>query len=197
VKTQEKSLGELLRRAGKVTDRQVQEALQEQKKTREPIGRILVRLGFVREADILGALEGLLALTFRTGEEFFGVETLWVSEVLRYVPWQPRLPVNPLWPGTLNLRNAVLPVLSFRGLLGLEELSDPKDTWYAVLKAKHGLFVLWMDEVREVKRFGIDQIEPLPPHFFGKKSDLYYCLGKIGSDLYSMINPEKLAAEKV
>ena len=75
MKTQEKSLGELLRQAGKITTRQIQVALGEQKRSHEPIGKVLVRLGFVEERDILQVMQGMMVLTFRVAGELYGIET--------------------------------------------------------------------------------------------------------------------------
>lgn len=192
MKPQEKSLGELLRQAGKITFRQIQVALAEQKKTHEPIGKVLVRLGFVEERDILQVMQGMTALTFRVSSEWFGIETYRVREVLKHAPIQPlEKPLSP-WMGLHSLRGQALAVLSFRAYLGLEAVAKEAGTWFIVLEKKGQPFILWVDQVREVARFKIDQIEPLPPYLLGKKNELYYCLGKIKEDLYSIMNPDKL-----
>lgn len=64
-----------------------------------------------------------------------------------------------------------------------------------VLEVRGFSFLIWVDAVKEVTRFRVDQIESPPPYLFGKKSDLFYCLGKIKDDLYSILNPEKLLDE--
>ncbi len=194
MKPQEKSLGELLRQAGKITHRQIQVALGEQKKSHEPIGKVLVRLGFVEERDILQVLQGMMALTFRTGMEWYGVETFRVREVLKYASFTKLEPPREPWEGEYTLRGQELPLLSFYKIMGLSAPRDPKGTWFVVLENNGRLYVLWVDEVREVARFKIDQIEPIPPYLFGKKNELFYCLGRIKGELYSILNPDKLAA---
>lgn len=192
MKPQEKSLGELLRQAGKITFRQIQVALAEQKKTHEPIGKVLVRLGFVEERDILQVMQGMTALTFRVAGEWFGIETFRVREVLKYSEIQSFSNPAPPWVGMFSLRGKVLAVMSFRSFLGMEPVPSTAGTWFVVLERKGQAFILWVDQVREVARFKIDQIEPLPPYLLGKKNELYYCLGKIKEDLYSVMNPDKL-----
>jgi chemotaxis signal transduction protein len=191
---QEKSLGELLRQAGKITSRQIQVALAEQRKSHEPIGKVLVRLGFVEEKDILQVMQGLSTLTFTIGGELFGVETFRAREVMKYVPYQPSEGEGG-WVGTLNLRSGELPLLSLRKVLGLPDFSNPSSTWFILMDVRTKLFVIWVDTVKEVTRFRVDQIESPPPYLFGKKSELFYCLGKIKDDLYSILNPEKLLEE--
>jgi chemotaxis signal transduction protein len=191
MKTQEKSLGELLRQAGKITSRQIQVALGEQKKTREPIGKVLIRLGFVEERDILQVMQGMVVLTFRLDVELFGIETFRVREVLKWAPFEPARGEGP-WEGHFNHRKWRLPVLSLRRHLGYERPPLEAGTWFIILEKNGNPFVLWVDQVREVAKFKVDQIEPLPPYLLGKKNDLYYCLGKIKEDLYSILNPDKL-----
>ena len=196
MKPQEKSLGELLRQAGKITARQIQVALAEQKKTHEPIGKVLVRLGFVQETDILQVMQGMMVLTFRIAGELYGIETFRVREVLKFSPIRPFLPAREPWEGEVDIRGVAYPLISFRRYLGLEPVAIPKGTWFVVLERKAQFFVLWVDEVREVLRFKVDQIEPCPPYLFGKRNEMYYCLGKIKDDLYSILNPDKLVDEK-
>ncbi len=196
MKTQEKSLGELLKQAGKVTAGQVASALQEQKRTREPFGKILVRLGFVTERDILQVLEGMLALTFTTGNEHFGIESYRIFEVIRWEPARTLPLSNPQLSGVLMKRGEIHPVFSFRGILGLPPHPDPGTTWYVILKHKDRPFILWVDAIEEVRRFRMDQVEALPPFLLGKRSDLYYCLGKMNNMLFSIIHPDRIVKDE-
>jgi chemotaxis signal transduction protein len=196
MKQQEKSLGELLRQAGKITSRQIQVALAEQKKSHEPIGKVLVRLGFVEERDILQVMEGMMILTFRVENELYGIETFRVREVLKYTPLEVSSKFREPWEGSVPLRGATVPVLSFRKFLGLGESPKLEGTWFIVLEKKGRTFVLWVDQVKEVTRLKTDQVEPLPLYLFGKKNDLYYCLGKLKEELYSILNPDKLINEQ-
>jgi hypothetical protein len=36
----------------------------------------------------------------------------------------------------------------------------------------------------------------VPPYLFGKKNELFYCLGRIKEDLYSILNPDRLVEER-
>lgn len=195
MKPQEKSLGELLRQAGKITSRQIQVALGEQKKSHEPIGKILVRLGFVEDRDILQVMQGMMVLTFRLANECYGIETFRIKEVLKNSPFTPFGSHRPPWEGEVTLRNLRFPVLSLREFLGMEKDPFEKSMWFVVLEKKNKVFALRVDHVMEVTRLKVEQIEALPPYLFGKKAELYYCLGKIKDQLYSILNPDKLVDE--
>ena len=73
---QEKSLGELLVQSGRLPREQLQKALVEQQRSAEPLGKTLVRLGYVEEKDVLNVLQGLLVVTFRLDKEDFAFEAL-------------------------------------------------------------------------------------------------------------------------
>jgi purine-binding chemotaxis protein CheW len=137
-------------------------------------------------------MQGMMVLTFGVGQELYGIETFRVREVLKQGPLKP---APAPWEGEYELRGTLLPVLSFRSFLGLEEASATEKAWFIVLEKKGKPFILKVDRVKEVTRFKIDQIEPCPPYLFGKKNELYYCLGKIKEERYSILNPDKLVDE--
>lgn len=122
------------------------------------------------------------------------METFRAREVMKYTAFQP-LEGAGAWVGTCFLRSRELPLLSLRRVLGLGEPPQPSSTWYILLEIRGFPFLIWVDAVKEVTRFRVDQIESPPPYLFGKKSDLFYCLGKMKDELYSILNPEKLLEE--
>ena len=147
MKPQEKSLGELLRQAGKITSRQIQVALGEQKRTHEPIGKVLVRLGFVEDRDILQVMQGMMVLTFSVEQELYGIETFRVREVLKQLSIEPTAALSNPWAGEAVFRGKKVPVLSFRRFLGQPEISQPKGGWFIVLEKRGNPFFLWVDKV--------------------------------------------------
>ena len=62
-------LGRVLTKLKKVTREQVHEALQLQKTRKEPIGKLLVGLGYVNEADVMEALAGQAGMRMVTIDE--------------------------------------------------------------------------------------------------------------------------------
>ena len=97
--------------------------------------------------------------------------------------------------GVVPLRGDMCPVYSFRGILGLPLSTSPEDTWFVLLRHKENPFILWVDAIDEVQRFKIEQIEPMPPYLLGKRSDLYYCLGKMNGMLFSIIHPDRIVKD--
>ncbi|MBI2266760.1 MAG: Flp pilus assembly complex ATPase component TadA [Armatimonadetes bacterium] len=60
-----KRLGDILLDAGAITKEQLEGALQEQKGTKERLGKVLIRLGYLTEMDIARALEAQLFIPFQ------------------------------------------------------------------------------------------------------------------------------------
>jgi len=66
-----KRLGELLRDEGLVNDEQIEEALGEQRKSGELLGEVLVRLGYVTEADIAQTIVTQFGLPYIAIKQYF------------------------------------------------------------------------------------------------------------------------------
>ncbi len=84
-------LGEILTRAGAISEAQLQVALAKQQLTREPIGEILISLGYVTSEQIRNALElqyGVKAITLSTSLNLDLVKLLPESSIkrLRVIP---------------------------------------------------------------------------------------------------------------
>src|SRR5262245_12064380 len=124
VRQQFRSLGHLLMERGLLTHAQLDQALDEQKRTGEKLGRILTSRGWVRDKDILGVLQGMMVVGFQLAGEDYGLETLAVREIIRMV--EPRaLPAVPEWmPGIIDYRGRVVPVMDLGLRLGREIRRD-------------------------------------------------------------------------
>jgi type IV pilus assembly protein PilB len=66
-----KRLGELLRDEGLVNEEQIQEALGEQRKSGELLGEVLVRLGYVTEADIAQTIVTQFGLPYIAIKQYY------------------------------------------------------------------------------------------------------------------------------
>ncbi|HOX05988.1 MAG TPA: hypothetical protein PK280_06270 [Planctomycetota bacterium] len=66
-----KRLGELLRDEGLVNEAQIEEALADQRKSGELLGEVLVRLGYVTEADIAQTIVTQFGLPYIAVKQYF------------------------------------------------------------------------------------------------------------------------------
>ncbi|MFP4465871.1 MAG: chemotaxis protein CheW [Candidatus Goldiibacteriota bacterium] len=153
-KRQNKSLGEMLVESGRVSKYELEEALKEQEKSKEPLGKILVKNGIVAEADIVSVLNGLQTVVVEINNELFGLEVVSVNEILKYkkITSVPSMPDFIL--GMLSVRQEVIPVISIsRKIFDVaEEVTD--ETRIIIVEIKDNKTGILVDRVHAVKNFG-------------------------------------------
>jgi GSPII_E N-terminal domain. len=70
VKRKAKQLGQILMEQGLITSEQLQQALEEHRKTPKSLGRVLIDLGLIKDADLVRALAEQVGLEFVDLAEF-------------------------------------------------------------------------------------------------------------------------------
>jgi purine-binding chemotaxis protein CheW len=117
-------------------------------------------------------------VTFRLGDERFGVDIASVREIVR-LPRITHLPMSSsVLEGIVNFRGQVAPVLNLRARLGLE----PQDQEYSsherllVVSVEGKTYALLVDAVDAVESIEAGEIEPLAGILSG---DNEYVLGMI------------------
>jgi purine-binding chemotaxis protein CheW len=160
LRQQFRSLGALLMERGLLTQSQLDSALEEQKRSGEKLGRILVSRGWVRDRDILGVLQGMMVVVFQVSEEDFGIETLLVREIIRHQPARP-LPASPAWlEGVIDYRGQVVPVVHLGRRLGREPRPLEAEARIIVYEGGGGRsWGLLVDSVSAVLQVGREQLE--------------------------------------
>ena len=159
VRQQFRSLGALLLERGLLTHAQLDQALDEQKRTGEKLGRILTARGWVREKDILTVLQGMMVVVFQLEAEDYGVETLLVREIIRQVEARP-LPASPAWlQGVIDYRGKVVPVIDLAVRLGRS--TEHGDAARIIVYEERGgkSWGLLVDSVSAVVQVGREQLE--------------------------------------
>lgn len=189
---QEKSLGELLVQSGRLQPEQLDKALSEQTRSAEPLGKTLVRLGFVVEQDVLNVLQGLLVVTFRLAKEDFAFEALFVREIIR---WQEinQLPKMPQFiEGIIKYRGAVVPIMNLAQRL--DQASQPPTDESRIIVVEHTsrLFGLLVDEVEAVVQLPMDRIESSPALLHGLEKHYIYGVGKYNDRLITVLHLENI-----
>jgi len=96
--------------------------------------------------------EILQLVSFRIGNEEFGVEIIKVKEIIRMVEIT-RVPGAPSFiEGVINLRGKVIPVIDFRKRLGMEPRDWDSKTRIIVVEVNHHVIGFIVDAVTEVMR---------------------------------------------
>jgi purine-binding chemotaxis protein CheW len=160
VRQQFRSLGALLMERGLLTQSQLDSALDEQKRSGERLGRILVTRGWVRDKDILTVLQGMMVVVFQLAGEEFGVETLLVREIIRHQESRS-VPDAPPWiVGVIDYRGHVVPVVDMALRLGRPTLPVDLDTRIIIYEGSGGRsWGLQVAGVSAVVQVGREQLD--------------------------------------
>lgn len=124
-------------------------------------------------------------LTFRLGEEEYGVEILRVREIIGLIDITP-LPRTPSFvKGIINLRGKIIPVIELRRKFGLNSVEFTDETCVIVMEATDaeeteqfqiGVIVDTVSEVLDIAR---DSIEPAPRFGHALNTDFILGMGKV------------------
>lgn len=163
LRQQFRSLGALLLERGLLTHSQLEGALEEQKRSGDKLGRILVARGWVREKDILTVLQGMMVVVFQLAGEDYGVETLLVREIIRHQEAR-KLPSAPAWlEGVIDYRGQVVPVVNLMRRLGRDEMLLDSAARIIIYEGGGGrAWGLMVDSVSAVVQVGREQLEDGP-----------------------------------
>jgi purine-binding chemotaxis protein CheW len=189
---QKRSLGTLLVERGLLTHAQLELALTEQKRGGEKLGRVLLRMGFVRERDIVTAMDGLMAVVFTVAGLPFAVESLLVREIIRAKPAFP-LPQAPAWmDGLIHYRSHVVPVMNLRARLGLPKAESDERSRIIIFEEPGRQVGVLVDEVGAVSQIPSEQLEPAPQGHFGIPSQLISALARLEGVVVTVLHLEAL-----
>jgi len=135
-------------------------------------------------------------LTFRLGEEEFGLEILKLQEIIQ-LQSITRVPRTPDYVrGGINLRGKVIPVVDLRLKFGLDRAEDTERTCIVVVQIRHadGMVVMGtiIDEVREVLDIPGASIEDAPSFGASIETEFILGMGKIGNSVKILLDIDKV-----
>lgn len=135
-------------------------------------------------------------VTFRIGEEEFGVDILKVQEIIRMMPIT-KVPNAPSFvEGVINLRGKVIPVIDMRRRFGMEGAVHDSQTRIKVMDLQGQVVGFVVDAVREVLRIKESTIEPPPPIVAGVGSEYMRGVGKLDDRLLILLDLDNLLSEE-
>jgi purine-binding chemotaxis protein CheW len=106
--------------------------------------------------------DSLHLVTFRVGDEEFGLDILRVSEIIRPQDLT-RVPNSPGFvEGVINLHGRVIPIVSLRKCFGLPAQAYDKQSRIIVLEIQNAPMGLVVDSVSEVLQITTSAIAPAP-----------------------------------
>ncbi len=131
-------------------------------------------------------------LTFKLGDEEFGLEILKVQEIIQ-MQKVTRVPKAPNYVrGVINLRGKVIPVIELRKKFGMDPREDTDRTCIIVVMIESQAQSLTMgiiiDEVKEVLDIGAADIEETPSFGASVDTEFIMGMGKIGENVKMLLD---------
>ncbi|NTV77631.1 MAG: purine-binding chemotaxis protein CheW [Clostridiales bacterium] len=133
-------------------------------------------------------------LTFALGKETYGIEIMFVTEIIgiQAITELPELP--EYIRGIINLRGKIIPVMDVR-LRFKKEFREYNDrTCIVVVEIKELSIGLIVDSVAEVLSISEQDIAP-PPQLMNQNNKYIKNIGKVGNDVKLLLDCEKLLTD--
>lgn len=131
-------------------------------------------------------------VTFRIGEEEFGVDIIAVKEIIRLmqITMVPRAP--EFIEGVINLRGKVIPVVNMRKRFNKEQHTPDSSTRIVVMELDQKIVGFLVDGVSEVLRIPETTVEDPPPVVAGIGSEYIRGIGKLDNRLLILLDLDHL-----
>lgn len=140
--------------------------------------------------------EKIQYIVVKIGSEHYGINISLVDNIVR-MQKITRVPKVPnYYPGIINLRGEIVPVMSARVKMGLGEDVITNQSRIIILKLEvHGLVGIVVDAVREVITLGESEIDRTAQN--SRKQDTTYIngIGKNGDELISIFDINSIVDE--
>lgn len=136
--------------------------------------------------------ELLQLVSFKIGNEEFGVDILNVQEINKMTTIT-KVPNAPEFvEGVINLRGRVIPVIDLRSRLHLAKKEHDKDTRIIVVEIDQSTVGFIVDAVSEVLRIPVNITEAPPSIVAGIDSEFIKSVGKLEDRLLILIDLNKI-----
>lgn len=139
--------------------------------------------------EIKGDFETTQFIVIKIGHEQYGIDIKHIDNIVRMQSITRVPKVAPYLKGVINLRGEIIPVMSIRIKMGLEEDVYEKATRIIILKVDQlettGVIV---DEVKEVVTLDASQIEKVSYDSKDESANFIYGIGKYDGGLISLLD---------
>ncbi|MDD2367395.1 MAG: chemotaxis protein CheW [Desulfuromonadaceae bacterium] len=101
-------------------------------------------------------------VTFLLNGEEYGIDVMKVREISSMAEITRTANSPSFVKGVINLRGAIVPIISLRNRLGFPDISDESSCCIAIMDFKGELTGFVIDEISDVIRINISDIQPPP-----------------------------------
>lgn len=131
-------------------------------------------------------------LTFSLGDEFFGIEIRYVTEIIgiQYITEIPEFP--EYIRGVINLRGSIIPIMDVRIRFKKTQRDYDERTCIVVIEMKDISVGLVVDRVLEVISINEEDITEPPRLSQNNKNKFIKAIGKVENEVKLLLNCEEL-----
>ncbi|MDD5016660.1 MAG: chemotaxis protein CheW [Eubacteriales bacterium] len=135
-------------------------------------------------------------LTFNLGDEIYGIEIEYVTEIIGRQPITKIPEVADYIKGIINLRGKIIPVIDMRLKFKKEPIDYNDRTCTIVIDTQELIIGLIVDKVSEVISIEDEDVVPPPNQKTGICNKYIRGIGKIGGEVKLLLDCIKLFDEK-
>lgn len=129
---------------------------------------------------------------FRLNNEDFGLEIMNVNEIIRMQELTAMPNTSAYILGVTNIRGKVIPIISMKKLLGMEESADDDRTRIIVASLGEKIYGFKVDSVSEIIKIEEDQIDRQEGIGEDKEKNYIFGIAKLEERLVKLIDLEKI-----
>ncbi len=133
----------------------------------------------------------LQLVSFKIGEEEFGITILAVQEIIKLIDITTVPNASEHIAGVINLRGRIIPVVHLRKRFGLPTVEATKNTRIIVVEINDKTIGFIVDEVNEVLRISTDITEKPPELVASVNSEYITDVAKLDDRLLILLDLEK------
>ena len=131
------------------------------------------------------------------GNEQYGIDIGYVDNIVRMQKITRVPKAQPYFKGIINLRGEIVPVMSIRRKMGLEDDVITNASRIIILKIEEkGSLGIIVDEVKEVVTLATDEIDKSAASSKNVKDNFINGIGKTGDSLVSLFEISAIVDEK-
>ncbi|PWW44477.1 chemotaxis protein CheW [Melaminivora alkalimesophila] len=133
-------------------------------------------------------------LTFRLGQEEYGIDILKVQEIRGYEPPTRIAGAPPFIKGVTNLRGTIVPIVDLRLRLACARAEYDSFTVVIILNLRERIVGIVVDSVSDVLELAPEQVRPAPDVDSAIDAQCIRGLGSVGERMLILLDIERLMA---
>ena len=132
-------------------------------------------------------------VTFRIGEEEYGIDIMLVQEIIRYSKPTTVFNSNPVIKGVTNFRGKVIPVVNMHCKFNLFEVEYDEYTVVIIIEVNGKTMGMIVDRVSDIMSFNEEDIQEVNQEFAQDiKTEHLKGMAKTKERIIMLLNPEKI-----